>query len=356
MKVWLTSLLLIAYASVLSAQPVDLLQQLYGKTASDSKRSLPESTVVEAKPDPIAPLIFTLNERFEASRERLFVGDLLSCKGPKTICDEAKLIDIGVAPKPLRYERYSPAQINHLLDGELYGHVVLWEGSDYCMVSAVSSPVNEESVMKVIREEFEDSPAGMRVAIQSIRVPTLQILRHSNYSYRVQNFGDQVTRVFQNPRTKLAQIRIEAIDLDPASQSLIEFSVQVSLSIEIEALVLKEGKERGERLTQDSFDLRWIPFQDQIMSDPKQIEGKLLKTRVQAGMPIRSWNLAREPEVLRGDRIEAIMSSNGLRMNSVAQALEPGFIGQKIRIKLESTKKTIMGTVIARSKVEVTSL
>ncbi len=71
---------------------------------------------------------------------------------------------------------------------------------------------------------------------------------------------------------------------------------------------------------------------------------------------IRSWDLTREPEVLRGDRIEAVISSGGVRLNSVAQALEPGFIGQKIRIRLETTKKSVMGIVIARSQVEVPSL
>ncbi len=354
MRIELFGLFLAIQAGVLSAQPVDLLQQLYGKKPALAKpQEIGEDLV---KPTPTEAPILVFRDRYEASRERIFLSDLLQCKGAKVMCKEILNIDVGAAPKPMRQERYTRSQISALIDKEFPGVTPTWEGVDSCQVVALSMGVNEEAVLRVISEEFEDAPAGMRVIIQSIRVPSLPMLRHSNYSYKLHEFGDQISRVFVNPRTRFAQLRMLAVDQDPASQSKIEFLVQVSLRIEVEALVLKEAKERGERLNADAVELQWINYQDQVFADPKLVVGKLLKSRLQALSPIRTWDITREPEVLRGDRVEAILSSNGLKINGVAQALEQGFIGQKIRIKLESTKKTIVGTVIARSQVEVPSL
>ena len=196
----------------------------------------------------------------------------------------------------------------------------------------------------------------MRVLVQSIRLPTVQVLRHNNYVYKVPGFTDQISRIYANPRTHFAQIKVVAVDQDPASQSSVEFIVQLSLRVEIQALVTTQARERGERLTPELVALEWIPFQDQIVTDEKLVVGKLLKTRVMPKQAIRTWDLMREPEVQRGDRIEAVINSGGVKLNSVAQALEPGFIGQKIRIRLDATKKTLLGVVIARSQVEVPSL
>lgn len=356
MKVWLLSLLLASSAGELSAQPVDLLQQLYGKKSSAAPSPAKEEENEDLKPVPTETLTLTFRDRYEASRERLYLSDLIGCKGSKTLCDEIKAIDIGRAPKPLRQERYSRKQVADFIEKEFPSQALMWEGSEFCQVIALSAPVQEEAVMKVLQEEFEDAPAGLRVVIQSIRVPSLQMLRHNNYSYKILAFGDQVARVFQNPRTRFAQLKVVAVDQDPSSQSSIEFLVQVSLRIELDAPVLKTSKERGERLSEADFESEWINYQDQILLDPKQIIGKLLKTRVSAGNPIRNWDVTREPEVLRGDRVEAIVSGNGLKINGIAQALEQGFIGQKIRIRLDATKKTVMGTVIARSQVEVPTL
>ncbi len=352
MRIELLCLFLALHAGVLLAQPVDLLQQLYGKKPLEKKLESEELI----KPVPSESVSLSFRDRFEASRERIFFADLVQCKGSKSLCKDLAAIDVGAAPKPMRQERVSRSQIAALVERDYPGLALSWEGTDAISVMALSTGVNEEAVMKVISEEFEDAPAGMRVIIQSIRVPSLPMLRHSNYSYKLSEIGDQISRVFTNPRTRFAQLKMIAVDQDPASQSKIEFLVQVSLRIEVEALVMKDAKERGESVTEGSIELQWINYQDQVFADPKQVIGKLLKTRIQSQSPIRTWDLTREPEVLRGDRVEAMLSSNGLKINGVAQALEQGFIGQKIRIRLESTKKTIVGTVVARSQVEVPSL
>jgi flagella basal body P-ring formation protein FlgA len=354
MKVWLLSLLVVSCASALYAQPVDLLQQLYGqKTLTPS--AVPNDSDI-AKPAVTEVLTLTLCDRFEANRERIFLSDVAKCMGGNRSCDDIFGIDIGPSPKPLRYDRIARAQVAQLIGRDFPSQIVRWEGPEYCQISAASMPIDERAVMKALADEFEDSPAGLRVVIQNIRVPSLAMLRHNNYHYKIQDLGDQIGRVFQNPRTRLAQIKMVAVDNDPASQSSIEFLVQVSLRIEIEALVLRASRERGERLSSEDVEMQWINFQDNVLTDAKQIQGKLLKARVQAHNPVRAWDLTREPEVLRGDKVEAVISGNGLKMNSTAQALEQGFVGQKIRIRMEATKKVMTGVVVARAQVEVPSL
>ncbi|RYZ55391.1 MAG: flagellar basal body P-ring formation protein FlgA, partial [Proteobacteria bacterium] len=282
--------------------------------------------------------------------------DVASCRGLKKACDEINAIDIGAAPKPMRQDRITRVQVESIIQKEFASAEVVWEGTDSCLVTALSSPTNEEAVTRVIEKEFESAPKGMRVLVGSIRLPSMPVLRHNNYSYKIATYSDQISRVYSNPRTRFAQVKVQAHDLDPSSQAVVEFIVQVNLRVEIQALVMTQTKERGERLAADSIQLEWIPFQDQVVTDPSLLVGKLLRSRLMAKGVIRTWDLTREPEVLRGDRIEAVVNSGGVRLNSVAQALEPGFIGQKIRVRLEMTKKTILAVVTARAQVEVPSL
>ncbi|MBC7533567.1 MAG: flagellar basal body P-ring formation protein FlgA [Oligoflexus sp.] len=369
MKYWFLSLFL-SYSLDLCAQPVDLLQQLYGKpsaasgTGSGNGNEVPGSAQAPHRPSSssdIPPLVsetvtLTLRDSFTVARERMFLSDLASCRGSKKFCDELQGVDLGAAPKPMRQDRIARQQVEATVQKEFSAATVVWDGADHCLVTALSSPVNEESVVRVLEHEFQAAPKGMRVVVQSIRLPSMQVLRHNNYSYRIASYGDQISRVFSNPRSRFAQVKILAVDLDPSSQATVEFVAQVNLRVEIQALVVIQAKERGERLTAESIELQWIAYQDQVVMDDKLLVGKLLRSRIMANQAIRSWDLTREPEVQRGDRIEAVINSNGIKLNSVAQALEPGFIGQKIRIRLEATKKNILAVVIARSQVEVPSL
>lgn len=363
MKYWFLSLFL-SYSLELCAQPVDLLQQLYGKPSSPNANELPSNAQAPhsaSSPSNGLPIInetvtLSLRDSFTVARERLFLSDLAICHGSKKFCDEIKGIDLGSAPKPMRQDRIARQQVEATVQKEFDGATVVWEGANHCLVSALSSPINEEAVVRVLEHEFQVAPKGMRVIVQSIRLPTMQVLRHNNYIYRIPSFGDQISRVFTNPRSHFAQIKVLAIDQDPSSQATVEFLAQVNLRVEIQALVLTQAKERGERLSAEAIEMQWIPYQDQVVTDDKLLLGKLLRSRIMANQAIRTWDLTREPEVQRGDRIEAVINSGGIKLNSVAQALEPGFVGQKIRIRLEATKKNVLGVVIARSQVEVPSL
>ncbi len=359
---------LVLLAGTLYAEPVDLLQQLYGRAGGKSASSSPAqrsgggdaSKAALPRPEalPGSASILTLNLRSSISiaRERLYLSDLVTCQGPKDVCSDIGGIDYGAAPKANRQDRSTRSQIEALVQKETAQAQVKWEGAQACLISALSSPIDEEAVLHLLEREFQSAPSGMRVIVQSVRLPTTQVLRHNNYLYKIPSFADQITRIYANPRSRFGQIKLVAVDQDPSSQASIEFLVQLNFRIEIQALVMTQARERGERVTPELVELQWIPYQDQVLTDDKLIVGKLLRVRLQAKQAIRTWDLIREPEVLRGDRIEAVINSGGIRMNSVAQALEPGFIGQKIRIRLEATKKNVLGVVIARSQVEVPSL
>lgn len=362
MKYWFIGLCLFLQNHTCVAAQVDLLQQLYGRPSpakeAPSNAQAPGAASDNSGPMPVVNETLTLTFRtgFTVSRERMYLSDVATCRGLKKACDEINAIDIGSAPKPMRQDRITRVQVEAIIQKEFESAQVVWEGADSCLVSALSSPTNEEAVTKVIEKEFESAPKGMRVLVGSIRLPSMQVLRHNNYSYKIATYSDQISRVYSNPRTRFAQVKVQAHDLDPSSQAVVEFIVQVNLRVEIQALVMTQTKERGERLAADSIQLEWIPFQDQVVTDPSLLVGKLLRSRLMAKAAIRTWDLTREPEVLRGDRIEAVVNSGGVRLNSAAQALEPGFIGQKIRVRLEMSKKTILAVVTARAQVEVPSL
>jgi flagella basal body P-ring formation protein FlgA len=96
-----------------------------------------------------------------------------------------------------------------------------------------------------------------------------------------------------------------------------------------------------------------VPYQENVVRDAASLEKQILRVTARPGQVLRIYDLTRDPDVKRGERVEASVVSAGVKMNSAAQAMESAAIGQRIRVQLDTTKRQVMATVIGPSKVEV---
>lgn len=346
MKAWLLGFVMVATPAAAEA---DLLEQLYGKI---SKKSVAVET-----PVPVAaakePIELRLLESCKIERERIYVQDLVSCSGPNEACQALSVAELGLAPKPGRQEKWTRDQVASLLAAEFPDQAITWSGAASTVVDAAAVTVPEDAVRSVLERHLAGIGGTVRLRIQSMRLPVLLQLRHSAYDFTLPHFNDEIQTVLQNPRRRFTQFRLVAKDTHLDSPANYEMTVAVTFIPEILAVVSKSNLQRSKRVTADDLEEKWLPYQEQVFTKAADLAGKIVRSKLTQGQAVRISDVTTEPDVYRGEKVEALLVGNGVKLNGVAEALESGAIGQKIRVRLEATKRNVLGTVVARSQVEV---
>lgn len=90
-----------------------------------------------------------------------------------------------------------------------------------------------------------------------------------------------------------------------------------------------------------------------LITDPRQAEGKILRTGVIAGAPILSPQLDLPISVHRGQRITLTLSDPVMTIKTSATALDDGRIGDTITVQNSDTQKTLRATVARDGGAEI---
>lgn len=348
MRAWLLALAMIATPAVAET---DLLEQLYGKSSK-----IQTSVAVEA-PDPETaanePVELQLIESCTIQRERIYVQDLVGCSGSDDVCRAIAVAELGLAPKPGRQEKWAREKIAALIAAEFPHQAIKWSGASVSVVNAAAVSVPEDAIRLVLEKELAKIGGSTRLRIQSIRLPSLLQLRHSAYDFALPQFDNDIQAVLQNPRRRYAQFRVVAKDTHLDSPSNYEMNIAVTFYAEVLGVVSKANLQRSQTITANDVEEKWVPFQEQVFTRASDLVGKIVRSKLTQGQAVRIWDVTAEPDVHRGEKVEALLIGNGVKLNGMAEALENGAIGQKIRVRLEATKRNVVGTVVARSQVEV---
>lgn len=89
------------------------------------------------------------------------------------------------------------------------------------------------------------------------------------------------------------------------------------------------------------------------IDDPKEALGMALRRPLHMGEIVNS-NALEEPTLIkRGDQVQVLAESGGIRVSSKGTALEDGARGEQIRIKNTSSKRVIRARVVAANRVTV---
>lgn len=87
--------------------------------------------------------------------------------------------------------------------------------------------------------------------------------------------------------------------------------------------------------------------------DPAQLEGSVLRRRVEAGVLIRSSWITAPTLVKRGSQIDIIFKKNGIFLIARGEALGDGKRSDMIRVRNLKSKKIVTGRVIGINEVSV---
>ncbi|MBA2849788.1 flagellar basal body P-ring formation protein FlgA [Thermosulfuriphilus ammonigenes] len=120
--------------------------------------------------------------------------------------------------------------------------------------------------------------------------------------------------------------------------------------------VLKRDLPRGSEITSRDLSLVRFPLSrlpQDLITDPEELKGKILKRSLRAGLPLRSSFLRARPLVHRGEMVTIVAESGSLRVTALGEAREDGAKGEIIRVRNLASRKEIMARVAGPNLVKV---
>jgi flagella basal body P-ring formation protein FlgA len=335
-------LLLIFAPAAWGAEPVPV-SALYGQVKGVSTPALPltlESTLI-------------VQEQSEIKRARVYMQDIASCQGSVLLCRDLLAIDLGNSPKAGQERSFTEADLRKAIDLELPQQKVSIQAPQRIRLLASAVPVDPARVREQVEARLPELEGPYRFTLSNVRVPVGLRLRHDNYRIDFPSWTQDFSFIQQNPRRALVNVMVRLVDQEPGSSEQFDLTAQVTLRTEMQAAVVVKAMDRGQLVNPEALAFQWVPYQENVVRDAASLEKQILRVTARPGQVLRIYDLTRDPDVKRGERVEASVVSAGVKMNSAAQAMESAAIGQRIRVQLDTTKRQVMATVIGPSKVEV---
>ena len=90
-----------------------------------------------------------------------------------------------------------------------------------------------------------------------------------------------------------------------------------------------------------------------LMTDPRQVEGKILRVGLVAGAPVLSPLLDLPISVHRGQKVMLTLNDHEMTIKTTATALEDGRVGDSISVENQESQKTVRATVGRDGGVEI---
>jgi flagella basal body P-ring formation protein FlgA len=90
-----------------------------------------------------------------------------------------------------------------------------------------------------------------------------------------------------------------------------------------------------------------------VITDPRQVQGKILRAGLVVGSPILSTMLDQPVAVRRGQRVVLTASDSAMSVKTSAVAMEDGRVGDNIAVQNPDSQKTVRATVTRDGGVEI---
>lgn len=230
-------------------------------------------------------------------------------------------------------------------------------GPDYVRLVAlgerVSGEVLSNRAMRALKSELAKRGfTDVKVSPSSVVKDVVLTRANSDLSVLVREFD------FQKPRKRMS------VWLDIVSKGTLGNKEAVEKSIpvwfEVEAITdvwgASEDIQKGTDLSIVSFARKQVDIAKMAyspISDIRDFEGKINLRKVSAGQVMTRDMLGEAPYVRTGELVAAEVRVGKVYLQSKMEAMENGYIGQKIRLKSLSSGDTLMGTLMANGRVSV---
>ncbi len=230
----------------------------------------------------------------------------------------------------------------------------LWLGGVAALGLCLLVPVRAGAVAAVPTED----PAAIRAAIEAAVGPHVDAAKNASVDIAVGAI---------DPRLRFPECPALAVTVPPVEVATISAKVTcaapawtlyvpVHLHAWIEAVVAAtnlppEHTLRADDLSRGRVDM--FAANGGVLTDPRQAEGKILRTGLSTGAPILSPLLELPIAVHRGQSVRLTLRDPTMTITTTALALEDGRVGDNIAVQNPESRKTLRATVDSEGGVEL---
>jgi flagella basal body P-ring formation protein FlgA len=127
------------------------------------------------------------------------------------------------------------------------------------------------------------------------------------------------------------------------------------VSVFKETPVSKKLIRLGQVITENDFELREVDVsfvQDGVPS-PKEVIERAASRLITAGEPIFFKDVKKIPDLFRGQTVKILVGTEEFEITTLGVAEEDGNLGDRIRVRSESIKKTVTGKIVEKGTVKI---
>ena len=259
---------------------------------------------------------------------------------------ELEDIDLGYAPNVGQRRLLPRAFIRAKVAGHLPAGSTL-KIQRHTEVNRQAIVIEGDRIRSLISTHVEKLLAPHRRDIAELKVPSQGKIRLGA--------GAKLEISTEAQQGHLSDIRVVLISVD-GDREMVVRKVVVGVDPYTNVLSVTRDYRRGDRVAPADLVTHRIA-QSKVprgaLTRPSEIEGSVLKRSVKLGEPLLGNWFDVPPAVVRGQRIRLSARRGKLRLSTLGESLDKGRVGQLVRVRNLSSKKTLSGRVTRGGNVEL---
>lgn len=320
---------------------------------------------------PVAPQVpvaaaFSLKPTVEIAHPRVFLGDVATCNGMGTVCDEAYGVDLGDSPEPGHTSMLSVERIRGVLAKEWPDASLVFHGPRNVKITAAFGSANEEAIAVALRTVLAssrlDSGERYTVEVKKVAIPQGLRLRPGNVTY---TFPDLTAEHLQSAswvRQHLAGsqhlLAIAAIQPDPPVPGAMEGVPDATTTVRIVAHFLLQEflpvpirfLRSGTIIQADDLKMQRLAVTPSsspaAVEDIAQLVGRRLRRGAAAFEAIGVSQVELPMVARRGQKLRLRVSGSGLDIDGNVVLQQAGAAGQVVPAIVPATKKVLRVRIV----------
>jgi flagella basal body P-ring formation protein FlgA len=286
----------------------------------------------------------------------IYMHDVVECVGD--VCDEAQGILLGHFNE--REQLYMDQDhVSKILRSELPDSTFVWQESPVirCELKAIKTAISIKDLEQIIQLKIAQFlPEHIKIDEWRILAKEAILIWPDSYRVHVPDFDQQrFSDLFwiQERFLRQRQLGVEILQNDRVISKVYlpyraKFLVQVP--------VARNALRKTHILKTEDSEYQWLNLSQRSRDEvfiKEDLVGLELKRDVALGEPLSKRFLKKQILIKRGEMVDAQVISEGLAVRVKAKSLEHAGAGDKVRVFIPSTKKTLSGVLKSDSQVEI---
>jgi len=270
------------------------------------------------------------------------LGDVAALDGAAR---DLAAVELGEAPAPGASRRLSGHELLNQLRAAGLDEAITYHIPAMVSVSRAVQTLHEAELRSLVVAALEDKLApGERVESVEIGRPV-----------RV-GFGSYDVAVGEpSARAGSGQRRVD-VTVTQEGREVASVSARVKIATVGPVVVTRQAVARGAVLRAGDLRIeerRLDELPASVLGSLEDAIGKETRVALPAGRPVTLQALASTPLVSRGDPVRVVIDAGGMRLSSSGEALDTGAAGERVRVLNGSSRREVVGQVVAHGTVLV---